>query len=438
MAWTKAKKTIIAAVASVLVINTAIILHMLGIGVPRHPQKPDAGVRFKLPTGKRTPAIGLGSGHGVILASDGSLWAWGDNTDGWPVLGLGNATNQTSLHRIGNETNWVSIAVGMHHNLAIKSDGTLWAWGQDIYGQLGNGASGKRARQQSTPVPSVPGNDWKQAAVGGSHSVALKTGGTLWAWGNNWAGQLGVGKTNREFPYAVQVGSGSNWVKVWAGILETVAIQTDGSLWYWGDNPDPAIPQTGTSASNILSPTLVSAETNWVDVGFGPWTVLATKSDGTLWAWGRQAHVFTGAQTQTRNATPTRVGTNSDWRTLSGFGWLYHILSKKDGSLAVIQAESGPIIKPLQVMPLSLRKDIVAFAGMGNRRPVTVVLTRDGEVWTWGRILGEDIPANPSLQSLAKFARRFHLQVDWGESKPVFHDEPWQLPNIDAEAAVKP
>jgi alpha-tubulin suppressor-like RCC1 family protein len=436
MAGTKAKKTIIVAVAVLLAVNAAILLRVLGVGAARSPQKGGTGVRFKLPTGKGTPAIGLGSGHGVILASDGSLWAWGDNTDGWSVMGLGNLTNQTSLRRIGNGSNWVSLAVGMHHNLAIKSDGTLWGWGQDIYGQLGDDSSGKRARQQTTPVPSVPGNDWKQAAVGGSHSVAVKKDGTLWAWGNNWAGQLGVGRTNREFPYAVQVGSGTNWVKVWAGILETVAMQTDGTLWYWGDNPDPTIPQTGAAASNLFAPALVSADTNWVDVGFGPWTVLATKSDGTLWAWGRMAHVFTGAQNQTGNARPARVGTNSDWRALSGFAWLYHILSKKDGSLSAIQADSSPIPKTLQVIPIPLRKDIVAFAGMGSSRPVTVLLTRDGEVWTWGRILGEDIPANPSLQSLAKLARRFHLQVDWGERKAVFRDDPWLLPNIDPEAAA--
>jgi len=166
-------------------------------------------------------------------------------------------------------------------------------------------------------------------------------------------------------------------------------------------------------------------------VGFGPWTVLATKTDGTLWAWGRQADVYTGAQTRTRNATPTQVGTNTDWRALSGFSWLYHLLSRKDGSLAALTA---PIPKPLQVIPIPMRKEIAAFAAVGSERPVVVVLTRDGEVWTWGRILGETIPAKPGLQSLARFARRFHIQADWGERKPVFRDEKWLLPNIDPEA----
>ena len=103
----------------------------------------------------------------------------------------------------------------------------------------------------NTPVPAAPGNDWKQAVAGGIHTVALKKDGTLWAWGNNWAGSLGTGSTNNS-AVPVQVGSATNWIKVWAGILESVALQSDGSLWYWGDNPDPAFPQ-GTSA-RCLSP----------------------------------------------------------------------------------------------------------------------------------------------------------------------------------------
>jgi alpha-tubulin suppressor-like RCC1 family protein len=89
-------------------------------------------------------------------------------------------------------------------------------------------------------------------------------------------------------PDAVQVGSATNWVKVWAGILETVALQSDGSLWYWGDNPNPDLPQDEAHA--IREPVRVSADTNWVDAGFGAWTALAIKSDGTLWT-GADSHM---------------------------------------------------------------------------------------------------------------------------------------------------
>jgi len=431
MGWTKIKIALVVTGAALLITIVSIIVTTTGNSASRYPSK--SVPKFRLPRGQIVPAIRLGTGHGVILASDGSIWSWGENADGWPVLGLGKVTNQTSLHRIGNETDWISIAVGSHHNLALKSDGTLWGWGENIYGELGDGTSGRSDAWRSTPIRSAPGNGWKQAAVGGSHSVALKKDGTLWAWGNNWAGQLGIGSTNRVVSEAVQVGSATNWVKVWAGLLETVAQQSDGSLWFWGDNPDPAIPQSGPGASNILSPTRVSTDTNWVDVGFGPWTVLAIKSEGTLWAWGRQAHVFTGVENQTLDATPVQVGTNVDWRAISAFGWFYQLLLKKDGALWSLWAETGSSPKPLRVTRVNLTNDIVAFDSVGRGHPVGVVLTRDGEVWTWGRVLAEHTPAYPSLQAIAKLAQRLHLGVDWGNSRPVTRQDPWQINKLDPE-----
>jgi hypothetical protein len=210
------------------------------VGRNSNSHRPVKGLfKFILPGGHVTPAVCKGGTHGIILAADGSLWAWGEDSDGWSVMGLGGITNQASLHRIGNETDWASIAVSWHHNLAIKSDGTLWGWGENVYGKLGDGTSGRANSQRTTPVASAPGNDWKQVAAGGSHSLALKKDGTLWGWGNNWAGQLGIGMFSQEEPDAVQVGTATNWVKVWAGLLETVAQKADGTLWYWGDNSQP-------------------------------------------------------------------------------------------------------------------------------------------------------------------------------------------------------
>ena len=121
--------------------------------------------KCKLPTGSYKPAVAIGSNHGVILASDGSLWTWGETGFGWQVLGLGsNVRTQACLRRIGEETNWVNIAVGGSTTLALKSDGTIWAWGENIYGQLGDGS---KVREQASPVRSVSGDDWKQ--IGRAH-----------------------------------------------------------------------------------------------------------------------------------------------------------------------------------------------------------------------------------------------------------------------------
>ncbi|MGA2245158.1 MAG: hypothetical protein ABSH48_09180 [Verrucomicrobiota bacterium] len=286
---------------------------------------------WKLPTGNGTAAVTIGNHHGVILASDGSLWTWGDTGDGWQVLGLGTTVRtQACLRRIGLESNWVDVAVGGSSTLALKSDGTMWAWGANNGGQLGDGTM---AREQVTPVRSVPGTDWKQVATSGIHSVALKRNGTLWSWGNNWAGQLGDG-TTIDSRVPVQVGSSSNWTRFWANGIENVGQQADGTLWFWGWDYSRS-----TAGSSIPIPTRVSPDTNWVDIGMGDWMVFGIKSDGTLWAWGRQAHVYTGAPAGA-DSSPMQVGTESDWRACASFAGSYPVIMKRDGSLWVLDASS--------------------------------------------------------------------------------------------------
>jgi alpha-tubulin suppressor-like RCC1 family protein len=264
MAWGR-RKTIAVAGAAIL-LGAGYVVFFSGEG------------DLRLPVGKGSPAVSLGERHGLVLASDGSLWCWGSDFLGWPVLGLGNVPPQTRLRRIGSDTNWIGISAGTSHNVALKSDGTLWAWGCNLSGQFGSGAPDRKHAAVYSPVPAAPGNDWKQAVAGGIHTIALKRDGTLWAWGHNWPGCLGTGSTNNS-AVPVQVGSSTNWVKVWASVVESVGLQADGSLWYWGENPDPRSPQ-GVGALHV--PTRVSPDTNWVDVGFGPNTVFAVKSDGTL------------------------------------------------------------------------------------------------------------------------------------------------------------
>jgi len=343
------------------------------------------------------------------------------------------------LRRIGNDSDWLRLAVGGEgaHTLAIKSDGSLWGWGQNIYGQLGEDP---RIREQRYPATVAAGNDWSQAAVGGSHSLALKRDGSLWAWGNNWAGQLGIGSTNSHMLGAVQVGelrvvqpvqvsSETNWVKVWAGLLESVAMKSDGTLWYWGDNPNPAIPQSQAGSSNIFIPTRISADTDWVELGFGPWTVLALKSDGTLWAWGREAHNFTGVEDQSRDAIPTRVGKDADWKAICPSGFLYQLLQKRDGSLWSMVAETGGMPKP-RLTRIDLKNEVIAFASRGNsERPTGVILTRDGEVWTWGKILGAHTQPNQKLQTVSKALEKLHWRNQLGKSKPMIRQKAWLLPN---------
>jgi len=413
MAWTKIKTTVVA--------GTVILLATIGtVTVTSHLRHapPRQSGRLKLPVGNVTPLIAYGYSHnGIILASDGSLWTWGEERLGWPVLGLNNTNMEKtiSLRRVGNETDWKNFAAGDDYCLAIKTDGTLWAWGGNYAYQLGDGTKVTRP----TPVPSVPGKNWKQAAAG-AVGYAIKNDGTLWAWGNNnWSGQLGNGSTKGAI-IAVQVGTATNWTKIFSGGIQTVGLQSDGSLWFWG-----AV--TGDSnGKKLLVPTRISSDTNWVDVCFGYFTVLAIKSDGTLWSWGNEARFYTQNYDASLNATPMQVGTETDWQSCaSSPGCLYHILTKKDGSYWTLDASEHRWVKPdskykqLKFSKLDLPKSIVAFTAGGD--DIGVVLTRDGEVWTWGSVIGE--------LSLKDY-RGPNGQPTYPKLRTVTH--PWQLLNIDS------
>jgi alpha-tubulin suppressor-like RCC1 family protein len=417
MAWTKAKTLF---VTGVVVILAAIATVTVANHLRNSP--PAQTGRLKLPTGNVTPMVAYGySRYVVILASDGSLWSWGEEALGWPVLGYTNVQNTASLRRIGNENDWASIAVGDSQCLAIKSDGTFWAWGENLNYQLGDGTKITRP----APVPSISGNDWKQAASGGASSFALKNDGTLWAWGNNWAGQLGIGNT-KATTNVVQVGTSTNWTKVWAGSGQIVGLQSDGSLWFWGS-------LAGDSEKDKIftSPTRISPDTNWTDVCFGYFTMFALKSDGTLWAWGLKADIYNGGPDKGLDGslaqiTPTQIGTESDWQSFSSSpGCFYLLLRKKDGSLWALDASEHRTIKPAsQYKPIPLRKinfntDIAAYAAGGDT--IGIVLTPNGEVWTWGRVLGQHSPKD-----------------FWGPNDtrlfPEYEniDKPWQVSNIES------
>ena len=355
--------------------------------------------RLKLPTGTGPAMVALGDSHGVVLASDGSLWVWGEEDSGWPALGLGSVRNQARLRRLSTDTNWVDVAAGGSHTLGLKNDGTIWAWGENLNWQLGDGTRIAR----STPVRSVAGNDWKQVATG-LHCLALKKDGTLWAWGNNWPGVLGNGSTSNS-TVPVQVGSSTNWIKAWANNIESVGLQSDGSLWFWGQ----MLLQFGPKGTNILVPTRLSPDTNWVDVGLGDFMGFAIKSDGTLWAWGADADIYTVAPDPRVNATPLQVGTNHDWRACAPFWNSCTLLMKQDGTLWALD-------------------DVLDQRG----QRLGVALTRDGEVWTWGWALGHQRPGAAFVQSISQLLNRAGIRNRWGQGQPdpVKHHDPWQLPNV--------
>jgi alpha-tubulin suppressor-like RCC1 family protein len=351
---------------------------------------------------------------------------------GWPVLGRGQTTFDPafnlSLQRIGTDTNWISVSAGSDHNLALKSDGTLWAWGSGLRGQLGDGKSGG-AHQLSTPTQTAAGNDWAQVVAGSVCSYSVKKDGSLWAWGLNNFCQLGIGST-KDSARPVRVGVSTNWVKIAAGGVSAAGIQRDGSLWIWGGSPQ--LGNTGPASSqNDGVPTRITLETNWSDVAVAFNTWLGVTSNGTLWAWGRNAHVFTGASTNACG-TPTQVGTNTHWQACaSSSGGFSHLLREQDGSFWLLSAPDFTHAS-LQLHPIQLPDDIVVFGfggySGGYRGGTGIAITREGEVWTWGTVLGQRSARERVRELLESLGRRIGLKTGLSpKSNVTVREEPWPL-----------
>ncbi len=209
---------------------------------------------------------------------------------------------------------WKTVSTGMSHSLGIKSDGTLWAWGANDFGQLGDGTSTNR----TLPVQIGTANDWQSVSAGTFHSMAIKNNGTLWGWGLNGNSRLGDGTTNgRIFPALVN--SDTNWKSVSAGDTNTAAIKTDGTLWAWGYN---GYAQLGDGSTNNRStPYQIGTATNWRSVDLGSVHALAIKTDGTLWAWGTNSYGQVGDGTTGTRFNPLQIGTDTDWKDASAGGF---------------------------------------------------------------------------------------------------------------------
>ena len=189
-------------------------------------------------------------GHVMGIRLDGSLWAWGRNMEG--QIGDGTTTMRDIPTAIQPSATWLAVSAGWYHTMGIMSDGSIWAWGSNASGEFGDGT----AISRHVPAPAQPGARWAYVSAGYRHTAAIRSDGSLWLWGLNRRGQLGDGTTtNRLSP--VRVGGGTNWVSVAAGFDYTVAAKSDGSIWAWGDNRDGRLGD-GTTIDR-LSPVMIVA-----------------------------------------------------------------------------------------------------------------------------------------------------------------------------------
>ena len=189
--------------------------------------------------------------------------------------------------------------------MAIKTDGTLWAWGEGADGRLGDGGTTDR----NSPVQIGSLTTWSKVACGLLFSTAIKTDGTLWAWGDNNDGALGDGSTtDRNSP--VQIGSLTTWAESSGGKLGQLLRKTDGTLWAVGKNDDYG--EAGQSnATNYSSPIQIGSLTTWIDIVRGSASAFALQSNGTFWAWGRNNQGQLGVGNTTNYSSPVQVGSDA-------------------------------------------------------------------------------------------------------------------------------
>jgi alpha-tubulin suppressor-like RCC1 family protein len=254
--------------------------------------------------------ISAGTTHTLAVRTDGTLWAWGNNSNGRTGLttDVGNTLVPT---QVGTDTGWAAVAAGGSHSLALRTDGTLWAWGGNDRGQLGLGDSGF-GTERTTPTQVGTDADWATISAGSSHSLALRTDGTLWAWGTNLNGELGLGDDeHRSTPS--QVGTDATWATISAGSVHSLATRTDGTAWGWGWNGDGRT-GLGITTGVTLMPEQIGADTAWVEVAAGNAFGLGLRADGTLWAWGSNVDGSTGQDTTAGDTpTPAQIGTETAW-----------------------------------------------------------------------------------------------------------------------------
>jgi alpha-tubulin suppressor-like RCC1 family protein len=318
---------------------------LMGWGVNQYGQLGDNTIIWKsssvqtIAYGANWKQVSSGLYYCAAIKTDGTLWAWGSRNDinfQYGVLGDNATVNRSSpVQTVAGGTNWKSVACGYANIAAIKTDGTLWVWGSNRYGTLGDNTTTNLFKGRSSPVQTIAGGtNWKQVACGTSYVAAIKTDGTLWTWGSNIYGNLGDNTVVDKSSPVQTVAGGTNWKQVSCGNSTTAAIKNDGTLWCWGWNVDGElginISGYGTNRSSPVQ--TVAFGTNWKQVSAG-YHIAAIKTDGTLWTWGTNTNGQLGDNTTVNRSSPVQtIAFGTNWKSVA-FG-LYHIAAiKTDGTL---------------------------------------------------------------------------------------------------------
>ena len=271
--------------------------------------------------------LSCGSINTFGVKTDGTLWGTGSNLYG--SLGVGSIINNVNVFtQIGSANNWKEISPSENFTVALKTDNTIWGWGQNDGYQMGNGTC---CNDQLSPILISSLTDWKQVDGSDSRSVfAIKNNGTLWCWGSNLSSMLGDNLISSVF-FPTQHNTATDWKEMSVGYDHMLILKTNNTLWAWGNGEYGSCGDTFPVTYNRYEPTQIGTDT-WKMVAAGFRTSFGIKPNGTLWAWGRNDLGQLGDGSTIDRRLPVQIGTANNWDSIS-CGRQFTVALKTDGSL---------------------------------------------------------------------------------------------------------
>jgi len=340
-------------------------------------------------------ASSSGNSHTCAIKADNSLWCWGGNTKG--QIGQDNATafySEPTELVPDSGSKWLSISANGDHSCAIRKDNnSLWCWGSNQTGQIGNGLT------ENANIPTLidEGSSWEKISLGTDHSCGIKNNSNLWCWGDNTHSQLGDGTTAAS-SIPKQIGAASNWSEISLGDQFSCAIDADSSLWCWGSNDRNQVGDGDTTDVSI--PTAISDDSDWNSISSGDAHSCAIKTDSSLWCWGDSLY---GQVAQNIDAkTPTREPSESSWLTVAANGshscavkndhslwcWGFNSQGQLGNSTTTSQSSPAPVVADSNWIDLSLGLDH------------SCAIRDNGSLWCWGNNIQSQLGDGSSTNSI--------------------------------------